>query len=130
MDSHYQDKFDEFIRNVHNNMFTFEVTKCCGYSTFVTIYKNQSLIDLYANVIQHFGNIVIKELYFVSLQEENIHIPISTQSVSEFVKTNIICNPIKLVPIYDLPKPTIYRLYLNDGHCDGQCCSNIRLTHI
>ena len=45
MDNHYQDKYDEFTRNLHNNMFIFEVEKLCGYSTFVTIYKNQTIIE-------------------------------------------------------------------------------------
>ena len=38
MDNHYQEKYDEFIRNIHKLMFIFEVTKCSGYSTFATIY--------------------------------------------------------------------------------------------
>lgn len=123
MDNHYQDKVDEYFRNVHNIMFTFEVTKCCGYSTFISVYKNQTLMDLYSNIIHHFGNIEIKELYFISLQEERINIPISNKPISEFVRDNIVCNPIKLIAIYDLPKPVIYRLYLNDGHCNENHCS-------
>ena len=125
MDNHYQDKFDEYIRNMTNLMFTFEVTKCCGYSTFVSVYKNQSLIDLYSNIIQHFGNIEIKQLYFVSPGNERIMVPISKQSVSEFVRTNVICNPIRLIPIYGLPKPVIYRIFLDDGHCNDNHCSTV-----
>lgn len=125
MDNHYHDKYDEYIRNMNNLMFTFEVTKCCGYSTFITVYKNQSIIDLYSNIIHHFGNIQIKQLYFISLQNERITIPISTQLVSEFVRDNIICNPIKLIPVYELPKPVIYRLFLDDGHCSEEHCTMI-----
>jgi hypothetical protein len=117
MDNNYQNKFNEFIHNMHNNMFIFEVTKCCGYSTFITIYKNQSLTELYSNIISHFGNIEIRELYFVTPEQERINVPISRVSVSEFVRSNVICNPIKLVPLYNLPNPTIYKLYLNDGRC-------------
>jgi hypothetical protein len=105
------------MNDIHNLMFTFEVTKCCGYSTFVTVYKNQSLTDLYSNIISHFGNIEIQELYFVSPEQQRFNVPISKQSVSDFISSNIICNPIKLVPIYGLPNPVIYRLYLNDGRC-------------
>jgi hypothetical protein len=125
MDNRYQDKYEEFIRNVNNIMFTFEVTKCCGYSTFVTIYKNQTLIDLYSNIIHHFGNIQIKQLYFISPENEHISIPISNQPVSEFVRSQIICNPIKLVPVYELPKPVIYKIFLNDGHCDENHCTTV-----
>lgn len=125
MDNHYQEKYDEFIHNINNIMFTFEVTKCCGYSTFVTVYKNQTLIDLYSNIIQHFGNINVRELYFISQENERINVPISYISVSDFIRTNITCNPVKLVPIYQLPRPVVYRLYLNDGHCSQNQCSTV-----
>ncbi len=125
MDNHYQDKHDEYMRNITNLMFTFEVTKCCGYSTFVSVYKNQTLLDLYSNIIQHFGNIEIKQLYFISPENERIMVPISTQTVSEFVRTNVICNPIRLIPIYDLPKPVIYKIFLDDGHCNENHCSTV-----
>ena len=125
MDNRYQDKYEEFIRNVNNIMFTFEVTKCCGYSTFVTIYKNQTLIDLYSNIIHHFGNIQIRDLYFLTPENEHISIPISNLSVAEFVRSNIVCSPVKLVPVYDLPRPVIYKLILNDGVCLEQHCSTV-----
>lgn len=125
MDNHYQDKYNEYMRNICILMFTFEVTKCCGYSTFINVYKNQTLLELYSNIIKHFGNIEIKHLYFVSPENERITVPISTQSVSDFVRTNVICNPIKLVPIYDLPKPVIYRIFLDDGHCSEDNCSTV-----
>lgn len=117
MTHNYQDKLNQYMNDMHNLMFIFEVTKCCGYSTFVTVYKNQSLFELYSNIISHFGNIEIKELYFVSPEQKRFNVPISKQTVSEFIRSNIICNPINLVPIYGLPSPTIYRLYLNDGRC-------------
>ena len=117
MDNNYNNKYEEYLRNTNNLMFIFEVTKCCGYSTFVSVYKNLSLINLYSNVIEHFGNNEIKELYFITEDGERINIPISTQRISDYIKQFVSCNPIKLVPIYDLPKPTIYRLYLIDNSC-------------
>jgi len=125
MDNQYQNKHDEFLRNINNLMFTFEVEKLCGYSTFITIYKNQTLIDLYSNIIHHFGNTEIKELFFITPQNERINIPISNKTVSDFVSSYIICNPIKLVPIYELPKPVIYRLFLNDEHCNEEHCTTV-----
>ena len=116
MDNQYQEKHNEFMRNIKNFMFIFEVTKCCGYSTFVPIYKNQTLIELYSNIIHHFGNIEVKELYFISKDNERVNIPISNQLVSAFIKDNIICNPVKLTPVYHLPNPIIYKLFLSDCH--------------
>jgi hypothetical protein len=125
IEKHYQEKYEEFLRNITNLMYTFEVTKCCGYSTFVSIYKNQTLANLHSNIIQHFGNIEIKQLYFITPQNERINIPISMQTISNFVINNIIGNPCRLVPIYDISKPIVYKLYLYDGHCEPNNCSMI-----
>lgn len=125
MENNYQDKLEEQLRNINNLMFTFEVAKCCGYSTFITVYKNQTLIDLFSNIIHHFGNLNIYELFFITPLNEKIQIPISNQTVSDFVKTNIICNPIKLCPLYSLPRPVIYKIYLDDRHCNEDHCSLI-----
>ncbi len=125
MDNQYQNKHDEYIRHINNNMFTFEVTKTCGYSTFVMVYKNQSLIDLYSNINHHFGNIEIKNMYFITPNNERIDVPISNKTVIEFIRPNVLCNPIKLVPIYTLPHPVVYRLFINDDHCNEHYCTTI-----
>ena len=65
MNNTYQDKLLEHLESVKNLMYTFEITKCCGYSTFVNIYKDESLADLYKKVAYHFGSEVV-ELYFLN----------------------------------------------------------------
>lgn len=115
MDNAFQDKLDEYIRNMTTIMFTFEVTKCCGYSTFITIYKEKTLLNLYEQIIDHFQILEIKELFFYAPSGERIRIPISKQTVYQFVKTCITGNSINLEPIYPLPRPVVYRLYLDDG---------------
>ena len=119
MDNKYQDRLDEHIRDMTNVMFTFEITKACGYSTFVTVYKENTLIDLYIKVIEHFTLNDLKELFFYSPTSERIRIPLSKQTISEFIKkhTNGLNNSVNLVPIYALPRPVIYRLYLHEGSC-------------
>jgi len=124
MDNHYQDKYDEFLRNTFNLNFVFEVTKCCGYSTFITVYKNQTIMDLYSNIMNHFGgNIQIHSLFFISPENARVIIPISNQPILDFVRSNIMCKPPSLVPIYHLPKPVIYKIYFDDGHCSKNNCS-------
>lgn len=126
MENHYQDKFTEYLKNIHNIMFIFEVTKLCGYSTFITVYKNQTLIDLYSNIISHFGNIQIEQLFFISQEGEKIHIPMSKQTVSEFISIHVTSNPIKLKPVYELPTPVIYRIILKDNsNCNEIQCSTV-----
>ena len=117
MDNKYQDKLDEHLHNMTNLMFTFEITKSCGYGTFVTVYKANTLIDLYEQVIDHFTLNDLKELFFYAPSGERIRIPLSKQTISEFVQMHITGNSVKLVPIYSLPRPVVYRLYLDEENC-------------
>ena len=112
MDEKYKFKHTDFLRNITNIMYTFEVTKSCGYSTFITVYKTQTFSDLYSNLFAHFGTTEIKELYFISTNNERIDLPMNTQIIKDFVSYYVSCNPIKLVPTYPLPCSVIYKLYI------------------
>jgi hypothetical protein len=115
MNNTYEEKMNDYLSSIRNLMYTFEITKCCGYSTFVTIYKDESLADLYKKVAYHFSSEVV-ELYFLLPNNVHYRVPLSNVPVVKFVRDNIICSPVLLVPIYPLPCPIVYRLYLNDGH--------------
>ena len=116
MSNAYQDKFVQYYENIKRLMYTFEITKCCESSTFITIYKDETLIDLYEKIILHYGGIEIEQLFFISAQGENIKIPLSKKPVFQFVRDNILCRPVKWVPVYPLPNPIVYRIQLDDGH--------------
>jgi len=111
----YQDKLSQYIQCMQNFMYTFEITKCCGYSTFITIYKDETILDLYAKIVLHFGGMPIKELFFVSEEGHKHHILPSYKRVYEFVKENVVCTPRRLLPHYQVPNPIVYKLYVDDG---------------
>ena len=47
-----------------------------------------------------------------------IHIPPSgLTKISDFIYEHISPETRNLRPIYDLPAPVVYRIYLDDGHC-------------
>ena len=124
MDNSYQDKMNDYINSINNLMYTFEITKCCNYSTFITIYKDESLADLYKKVAFHFVCDVV-ELFLITPQSDHIRVPLSNIHVFKFVRDKITCNPNLLIPIYPLPNPVVYRLFLNDGyHCNHNICQN------
>jgi hypothetical protein len=146
-------KLNEYIIEAPGRMYIFEITKLCGYSTFVYLYKDETLLDLYNRVSHHFGCKDIKGLYidnniFKNLNEnidenknENIDddknknsntncckqtdnlipVPLSSlTTVKEFVFNNTAKEPRNLEPIYKIPFPVVYRVYLDDGNC--HCC--------
>ena len=145
----FHGKLNEYIIEAPGRMYIFEITKLCGYSTFVFMYKDETMLDLYNRVSHHFGCKDIKGLYidnniFKTLNENYndnkddnknknsntncckktdnlIPLPVSSlTTVKEFVFNNTAKEPRNLEPIYKIPFPVVYRVYLDDEHC--HCC--------
>jgi len=142
----FHKKLNEYIIEAPGRMYILEITKLCGYSTFIFMYKDETLLELYNRVSHHFGCKDIKGLYIDNhLQQQNInvnnnvndninvndndnncciktsnmlHVPISSQvTISQFVFDNTAKMPRNLEPVYGIPFPVVYRIYLDDGHC-------------
>lgn len=143
----FHGKLNEYIIESPGRMYIFEITKLCGYSTFIFMYKDETIFDLFNRVSHHFGCRDIKGLYIDSYLNKNLNknsnnddsnkkekehnhnchhkkieqlIPIpfsSLVTVREFVFNNTAKEPRNLEPIYAIPFPVVYRIYLDDGHC-------------
>ena len=151
--SDFHKKLNEYIIESPGRMYIFEVTKLCGYSTFVFMYKDETLLDLYNRISHHFGCQDIKGLYIDSHlhkksrtsnntrtnndnsndnnnnssccinKDKLISVPFSSlTSVKDFIFNNTAKEPRNLAPIYPLPVPVVYRIYLDDGHCHDHKC--------
>jgi hypothetical protein len=110
-------RFTEYTNELSNKMYCFEVTKCCGYSALVYVYKTSNVIDLYNNIYHHFRCNQIVELYL--LNKDNTKISINDyldKSMTEFIQVMTDTSNRILEPIYPLPLPVVYKLYLDDGH--------------
>jgi len=111
----YNDILTQHLKEVPGRMFTFEVTKCCNYSTLVFLYKEDMVCDLFLQVAKHFGCQRLISLYILDQEGHKIQIPFNTRStLKEFIfeqQNNRI-----LKPIYDVPLPVVYRIYFDDGH--------------
>jgi len=112
----YQNKLNEYINEIPNQMIIFQITKLCGYNTFVFLYKNETLNDIFSRVSHHFygnGNATdIKELFFKENNGDKISITNTNTTIRNFIQTNI--HSIK--PIYNMTAPVVYKLYFDDGH--------------
>ena len=140
----FHGKLNEYIIEAPGRMYIFEITKLCGYSTFIFMYKDETMLDLFNRVSHHFGCKNIQGLYIDSYLHKNsnsnddnknnsnnnnnnnhistkvdklIPVPISSLvTVREFVFNNTAKDPRNMDPIYALPFPVVYRIYLDDGH--------------
>ena len=111
----FNEKFGVFKNNIQNNKYIIEVTKTCGYSEFILIYKDNTLLDLYKNISLHFECIDIKKLYLLKEEtQEQINIPITEKiTLRQYISAN---NNTILKPIYPIPCNIVYRIYFDDGH--------------
>jgi hypothetical protein len=114
-------KLKQFVDTIQNYKFLFEVTKLCGYGEFITVFKNQSLLDLYSTISYQFDNREIKELFFMNdTTGEKIKVPISsTIRISDFISGHNVGPNLSIKPIYPIPCKIVYRLYFDDGHVHG-----------
>lgn len=110
----YNQLWSDFTNHLPNSNYIFEVTKCCNYSTFVLCSKKGTLIDLYSAVSRHFECPDIKQLYILNVTtNEKITIPVTdNKKIREFIINNVAL----FKPIYPVPHPVVYRIYLDDGH--------------
>jgi hypothetical protein len=118
-----QDVYDEhlssFLKQLPNEKYVFEVTKCCNYSTFVLVNKRGTLLDLYKEVSTWFECKTVKALYLLDDEEEHrTTIPMTdVVSIKDFISTAA------LQPIYPVPNWVVYRIYLDDGHSHTEECT-------
>jgi hypothetical protein len=112
----YNDRIAQHLKEIPGKMFTFEVTKCCNYSTLVFLYKEDMISHLFTQVAKHFGLKKMVSLYMLDQEGEKVQIPFNIyMSLKEFIFENT-NNQRILKPIYDVPLPVVYRIYLDDGH--------------
>lgn len=108
----YNQILSNYIKEIPGRMFTLEITKCCDYSTFVLMYREETLADLYNRVSLHFAHDIVS-LYILTPNKERIRIPINgSRTIKNFIYEQFTV----LKPIYDLPMPVVYRIYVDDGH--------------
>jgi hypothetical protein len=116
MSNLFQDKLSQFIKQIGNTQFIIELQKCCGYSEFILVYKQQSLADLYKIISCHTTCSMehIRDLFILS-SGEKIHIPPSNNiTINAFIHEQV--NNRTIVPVYPLPDKVVYRIIFDDGH--------------
>ena len=110
--SEFDKKINHFISSIPNSRYIFEISKFCGYSEFLIIYKDEPLTNLYKNVSLQFQCSNIGGLYLTNSKDKKI--PITDMiTLREYIIRE------KINAHYPLPYQVVYKIYLDDGHyCD------------
>jgi hypothetical protein len=113
----YNQLISDFLKEIPGKMFTFEVTKCCNYSTLVFLFKEDKLSDLFLQAAKHFGCQNLVSLYILDSEGQKVLIPFNSRTlIKDFIFEHAQANNRILKPIYDVPLPVVYRIYIDDGH--------------
>ena len=114
----YTGKMLEYTSSIPNNKYIFEITKLCGYSEFIFINKDESVLDLYKAISHQFECRDIKSL-FLANGVNRYSIPLTNiLSLRKFITDAQKDGNLRqfIIPVYQLPAPVVYRIYFDDGH--------------
>jgi hypothetical protein len=100
----------KFLENYHEYHYLFEISKCCGYSELVSCTKEDTLAKLYNHVSFIFRK---KIKLFILIGVQKVWIPSCDLLVKDYLRemTDF------LKPEYPLPHDIVYKIYIDDGHC-------------
>lgn len=119
----YSSKFASMIMHIPNTMYIFEVTKNCGYSEFVLVYKDFSITELIKTVSIQFQDSTIDSLCFKNPETNERRTISSTDSgtiremITQFQNDETMQYATK--PVYpNMEFFVVYRLYLLDDELD------------
>ncbi len=111
----YHEKLQEYIHFAQTHMYIFEVIGPDASRSFVFMYKEETIVDLYNKILFHFGCRDIKALYYYSQSGENIrlnHRP--TITLVDFIQRVAVENNAMLETISNHPNPPVYRLFFEE----------------
>jgi len=116
-DIEFSNHESQYWKSVPASDYILEITKTCGYQTWLVFPKNFTLSDLHRSVLHKFGfdesTTTIIQLY-VEDKDKN-KLPLCSHSptpLSHFVKE---CQRF-FNPIYPIPHQIVYRIFFDDGH--------------
>lgn len=113
----YNQLVSNHLKEIPGKMFTFELTKCCNYSTLVFLYREDKVSDLFVQVAKHLGCQKLVSLYILDPEGQKVLVPFNSSTfLKDFIFEHTQSNNRILKPIYDVPLPVIYRIYIDDGH--------------
>lgn len=113
----YNQLISNHLKEIPGKVFTFEVTKCCNYSTLVFLYRDDKVSDLFVQIAKHFGCQTLVSLYILSPEGQKMLVPFNSGTlIKDFIFEYTQPNNRFLKPIYDVPLPVVYRIYIDDGH--------------
>ena len=109
--ANYNEKL-QYLTNVNDHKYLFEMTKCCGYSFMLPVFKMNTLAEIYRIMYLELSHLTIHRIYLINVNNEQLEIPNNETTICEFVNVNTTW----FTPVYPLPAKVVYRVFFDDGH--------------
>ena len=118
----FKEGFKKYVDSVRSNCYMFEVSKCCGYSEIVPIFKYATCADLYRNIIHQFDINPENKIKVHATTTDSSKNIMYIQNDNTPIRNIIVENSNFFKPIYPLPTSVVYKLVYK-FETEGSSCS-------
>ena len=128
-DPQFKQGFKKYVDSVRRNCYMFEVSKCCGYSEIVPLFKNATCSDLHRNIVCQFGIKAEEKIRIRATATDmsgnvlvinNLYI----QNDDKPIRNLILENNNIFKPVYDLPTRVVYKIRYETENTASCCCND------
>lgn len=111
----YHEKLEEYIGFAEKNMYIFQVIYSDTRSSFIFMYKQETIVDLYNKILFHIGCDDIKGICYYTQSGECMRLNYRpTLSLVDLIQRVAPENNADLEVISSPPNPKVYRLFLEE----------------
>lgn len=118
----YNSNKEKYMGELFENQYVFEVTKCCGYFVWTSVFKSFSLQQLYHNIKAQFEitdeTELIKLCVVNNMTNEKRIVPNDNTIIKEFIMKNADF----FHPVYKYPAKIVYKVHLVYEKCFSENC--------
>ena len=125
-DDEYTIMYKRYMSGLSSKQYIFQMSKCCGYSEWVTLFKKQTLNDLYNQISFALDRQTPTKLYSVIINVDckltlKLEFPRSDKLIQDFIRQHSQF----FTPVYKLPHKVVYKIYyeLDGCRCIENMCS-------
>lgn len=97
--------YDNYLSTLSSNKYGIVVSKLCGYEFFIVLHRSFTLNDLY----KYIEDETLHKTFNLMFENKEL-IMRNTEKFTHYITSK------NLKPVYKLPDPVVYRVYLDDGH--------------
>lgn len=111
----YHRKIEEYIHFAEKSMYIFQILYTDRRSSFIFMYKQETIFDLYNKISFHFGCNDIKNIFYYTQSGQRMRLNYRpTLQLVDLINRVAPENDATLEVVSAPPNPSVYRLFLEE----------------